>query len=198
MFRHRAGGTGWLFEPVTTGPAGRRIGAVPARPDPFGYPVIRPRRRRTRRVSLALAACGVLVVASTVALGWAGVNVARARLSPSADPQLALLRRVAHPADAVEVGHRTQRGRPDAPGTAWLTYRTVGPACPAALITFIGSGVREAGIQSSADPVKAHCGPAGDGIDSLCLPNVVCFLADFTVNHNPREYTISTGPNGQG
>lgn len=151
-----------------------------------------PGRRRTVVIIASLAAVVVLAVAA-----WVGTSILHNRISPSGAPQLALLRQLPHPAGAAEISHRTQRGQYNSTGTAWLTYQISGAACPAVLTTLAEHGIRQLGAQP-ADPVKAHCAPSGNGFATFCVPKVFCFLADFTVDHNPTEYTLSTGPNGSG
>jgi hypothetical protein len=153
----------------------------------------RPWIRRHRTALIVTTAAAVLVLA---AAGWFGSRAALRVLEPSGDAALAQLRQVPHPSGAVEVGHRTERGTYHSQPSAWLTYRTTGTACPSALSTFLAAGAREQNTHAT-DPAAAYCKPTGKGFESFCLPTV-CFFADFLSDHDPAEYTISTGPDGEG
>ena len=144
-----------------------------------------------------MIAAATLVTAIAVAVGgWAGSRAVQHELSPSADTVLARLRQVPRPPGAVEVGHRTVRGTYNSKPSAWVTYQVPTTACQAALSAFLTAGASEQGARA-ADPVASFCKPAGKGYESFCLP-VVCFFADFMSDHNPAEYTISTGPDAEG
>lgn len=162
-------------------------------PGPPGPP--RPRQWTTRRTTLLLTAA-VIVAIAVAAARWFGARAVQHTLSPSVDPVLARLRQVPRPPGAVEVGHRTLRGSYHSNPSAWLTYRVPDTACPAALSAFLTAGASEQGPQA-ADPVASFCKPVGKGYESFCLP-AVCFFADFMSDHNPAEYTISTGPDAEG
>lgn len=154
-----------------------------------------PRRPSPARRVLIVAAALVVVAALGVG-GWLGSHVVQRAISPSGDSVLAQLRRVPHPPGAVEVAHRTARGSYGTKPSAWLTYQLPGAACPAALATFLRAGAREQGVQAS-NPDASYCKPTGKGFESFCMP-IVCFFADFISDGNPNEYTISTGPDGEG
>jgi hypothetical protein len=138
----------------------------------------------------------VVLVGGTLAAGRLEGAI-RNRVAPSADAQLALLRAVPHPAGAVEIGHRLENGSYRTKPTAWLTYRTMRSACPAALATFATAGADQVG-PPARDEVTAYCQPPGSGFESFCIPHLVCFFADFSSDHDMRVYTISTGPDGEG
>ena len=150
----------------------------------------------TRRV--VMAALAVVVVGSGAVFVWTISSAVEQRVLPSGAKQLALLRRVPHPPGAVEVGHRTQRGRLNSAPSAWLTYQLPGglQTCRAVIETFRSDGVLET-YQKRSDPFAAYCPPSGLSMASYCLPRVVCFSADF--GGEPRqEYTLGIGPDSGG
>jgi hypothetical protein len=143
-----------------------------------------------------LAIAGVVVVAIALGLGiWRGTATALNVLHPSGEPKLALLRKVPHPAGAVEIGHRTHHGSKDLAASAWLTYRM--PAgtqdvCSTVIATFEANHLGQEWLHA-ADPIAAYCRADGSGIASYCVPKVICFDTAFSAPGQDPQYTLGTG-----